>query len=177
MRFSASDGSEWVDELWMPWLYVSLWILITLERELQVNMSYMPEAKMALLARLSEQLINFQKDREELRGAGNLVKSLFLSENRQEKVFLSKGFNFKDSNRVSYIVLSILHPLTAKTSSVTASLIFKYYTNIFERAGKNFALWLLKITLKLLYVLETCFVLNFRYYWKFLGFSCWNIAI
>jgi hypothetical protein len=49
------------------------------------------------------------------------VKSLVLSENQQEKVlFLSKGSNFKDSKLVSWIVLSILHPLTAKTSWVTA---------------------------------------------------------
>jgi hypothetical protein len=53
------------------------------------------------------------------------VKSLFLSENQQEKVlFLSKGFNFKDSNLVC-----ILHPLTAKTSWVTAWY-SKYYTSL-----------------------------------------------
>jgi hypothetical protein len=38
----------------------------------------------------------------------------------KKSTFLSKGFNFKDSNLVFWIVLTILHPLTAKTSCVTA---------------------------------------------------------
>jgi hypothetical protein len=50
---------------------------------------------MALLARLSEQKI-FSEDWGEFRRAGNSVKSLFLSENQQEKVlFYQKASTLK----------------------------------------------------------------------------------
>jgi hypothetical protein len=47
-------------------------------------------------------------------------KFVFERKSARKSTFLSKVFNFKDSNLVSWIVLSILHPLTAKTSWVTA---------------------------------------------------------
>jgi hypothetical protein len=57
------------------------------------------------------------------------------------------------------------------------SLIFKILHK-FERAEKNFALWLLK---KELYNCSTfwkpCFVLNFRYCWKFLAFFLVKIQL
>ena len=61
------------------------------------------------------------------RGLGKVSRSgkfsqklVFERKSARKSSFLSKVFNFKDSNLVSWIVLSILHPLTAKTSWVTA---------------------------------------------------------
>ena len=61
------------------------------------------------------------------RGLGRVLRSgkfsqkfVFERKSARKSTFLSKSFNFKDSNLVSWIVLSSLHPLTAKTSWVTA---------------------------------------------------------
>jgi hypothetical protein len=72
-------------------------------------------------------------------------KVCFWAKISKKKHFLSTGFNLKDSNLVSWIVLSILHPLTAKTSWVTAWY-SKYYTSLnvpkktshFDSWKKNF---------------------------------------
>jgi hypothetical protein len=72
-------------------------------------------------------------------------KFVFVRKSARKSSFLSKVFNFKDSNLVSWIVLSILHPLTAKTSWVTAWY-SKYYTSLnlpkktlhFDSWKKNF---------------------------------------
>jgi hypothetical protein len=80
----------------------------------------LPEAKMALLARLGEQKINFLRTGESFEGGKFSQKFVFERKSARKSTFLSKCFNFKDSNLVSWIVLSILHPLTAKTSWVTA---------------------------------------------------------
>jgi hypothetical protein len=72
-------------------------------------------------------------------------KFVFERKSARKSTFLSTGFNLKDSNLVSWIVLSILHPLTAKTSWVTAWY-SKYYTSLnvpkktshFDSWKKNF---------------------------------------
>jgi hypothetical protein len=131
---------------------------------------------MALLARLGEQKINFPRTGESFEEREIQSKVCFWAQKSARiSTFLSKGFNFKDSNLVSWIVLSILHPLTAKTSWVTAWY-SKYYASL-NVPKKLRTLTLEKITLKLVYVLETCFLLNFRYCWKFLAFFLVEIQL
>jgi hypothetical protein len=87
---------------------------------------------------------------------------------KKKYFFIKRLQYFNDSNLVIWAVLSILHPLTATTSCVTVSH-SKYYTSL--NMPKNLrTLTSEKRTLKLLYVLETCFVLNVKYCWKFLAF-------
>jgi hypothetical protein len=66
-------------------------------------------------------------------------KFVFERKLARKSTFLSKGFNFKDSNLVPWMVLSILHPLTAKTSWVTVSY-SKYYTSLNVHSGNMFCI-------------------------------------
>jgi hypothetical protein len=80
----------------------------------------LPEAKMALLASSASKKLTFRGLGKVSRSGKFSQKFVFERKSARKSSFLSKVFNFKDSNLVSWIVLSILHPLTAKTSWVTA---------------------------------------------------------
>jgi hypothetical protein len=116
--------------------------------------------------------LTFSKGPERVSRSGKFSqKFVFARKLARESTFLSKGFNFKDS----WIVLSILRPLTAKTSWVTVPY-SKYYTSLnVPKKTLHFDCW--KNYFKLFYVLETCFVLNFKYCWKFLAFLLVDIQL
>jgi hypothetical protein len=85
---------------------------------------------------------------------------------------VSKGFDLKDSNLVFWIVLSILHPLKAKTSCLPVSYWKYYVTQVLTCRKKRRTLtpgWEknFKTTLR---NSRTCFVINFKYCWKVLAF-------
>ena len=79
-----------------------------------------PLAKMALLASSASNKLTFKRTGESFEEREISQKFVFERNSARKSTFLSTGFNLKDSDLVSWIVLSILHPLTAKTSWVTA---------------------------------------------------------
>jgi hypothetical protein len=58
--------------------------------------------------------LTFKRTRESFEEREIQSKVCFERKSASKSTFLSKGFNFKDSNLVSWIVVSILHPLAAK---------------------------------------------------------------
>jgi hypothetical protein len=117
------------------------------------------------------------------RGLGRVSRSgkfsqkfVFERKSTRKSSFLSKVFNFKDSNLVSWIVLSISHPLTAKTSWVTAWY-SKYYTSLnVPKKTSHFDSW--KNNFKTGLRSGNMFCIKFQVLLKvFSFFPCWNTAI